>query len=106
MKIKRAILINAPLKKAYSIAENYPLFVKSFQKKEILFCSEKASKVRITNVFFFIPLTWEGESRKIKNERMEWRQTSGLLEGLKADWIFCQKNNDQTGNNAKVNELQ
>ena len=71
------------------MAETYPLFVKSFHEKEILSKSDAGSKVRITSKFFsFLPLTWEGEGVKTRNERIDWVQTTGLLEGLTANWLF------------------
>lgn len=88
MKVERKICINAPIETTFQIAETYPLFVESFRDKEILWRNDQGSKVRITNTFFLFPLTWEGESRKEKNKSIHWVQTSGLLNGLHADWIF------------------
>lgn len=88
MIVKRRIIINASVEETYKTAEDYPLFVKAFREKEILCKSEHASKVRITNNFFAIPLAWEGESVKTRNEQIDWVQTSGLLRGLRAKWVF------------------
>ena len=96
MRIKRKIIINAPIEKTYRTAENYPLFVKAFREKKILWNTELASKVRITNDFFAIPLTWEGESIKRKIKQIDWVQTSGLLKGLRANWLFNSIDDGQT----------
>lgn len=95
MNLERKLHIKASLEKTYRTAENYPLFVESFQDKKIIWSDELSSKVRITNLFFKIPLTWEGEGKKIKNESIHWIQTSGLLKGLRASWIF--KPNEKAG---------
>lgn len=89
MKAEHKISINVPLEKVYQTAETYPLFVESFQDKRILSSNEEALRVRITNIFFNVPLTWEGEGKKKKNESISWIQTNGLLKGLRADWIFA-----------------
>lgn len=86
--IKDSILVQAKLDEAYRLAEEYPLFVDAFEKKEILHRTDKRSHVRITNRFFKLPLTWEGKGYKHRNERIVWLQTQGLLRGLKAEWIF------------------
>lgn len=96
MKIEKKVNIKASLLKTYEVAETYPLFVKPFREKKILWNTEAGSKVRITNIFFGIPLTWEGESKKKKNEFIAWIQTSGLLKGLRATWLFNAIDHEQT----------
>ena len=86
--IKDTILVQASIDRAYRVAEDYPLFVDAFEKREILHRTDKRSHVKITNRFFSIPLTWEGKGFKRRNERIAWLQTRGLLRGLKAEWRF------------------
>lgn len=88
MNAEHRIVVNAPLEKTYHSAESYPLFVDSFLDKKILMTNDDGSKVRITNLFFNLPLTWEGQSKKQKNKSISWIQTSGLLKGLTAEWLF------------------
>jgi len=86
--IKDSILVQAQVDRAYQVAEEYPLFVDAFEKKEILRRTDKRSHVRITNRFFNLPLTWEGKGFKRRNEKIAWLQTEGLLKGFKAEWRF------------------
>ena len=95
-KISEEISIKSPISKVFAAAETYPLFVKSFKERKILSSSSTTSKVRITNIFLGIPLTWEGEGLKVKDKEIRWTQTRGLLKGLKANWLFQAHSNQIT----------
>lgn len=86
--VQDKILIETSLERAYETAENYPLFVEAFRRKEILYRDEKRARVKITNRLFGLPLSWEGKARKRRNQKIRWIQTRGLLRGLRADWLF------------------
>ena len=88
MRVEKTIVVDAPVSKTYKTAEEYPLFVSDFVKKEILLRTDTVAKVRISNRFFFVTLTWEGDGIKSMNRRIDWIQTTGLLSGLKAAWVF------------------
>ncbi len=96
IEVLEKISVHADIKKTFEIAEEYPLFVSEYQKKEIICRNEKSSRVRITNIFLVIPLSWEGESVKEKNHKINWIQTRGLLKGLSAEWLFFSREKNLT----------
>ena len=87
-RIVRTTQIDATLTHTYSVAEDYPLFVDSYKRKKIVYRDGKKSLVRMTNLFFLLPLSWEGKGLRKKNEAIYWLQTKGLLKGLRATWTF------------------
>jgi ribosome-associated toxin RatA of RatAB toxin-antitoxin module len=88
--------ISKPIADVYHVAEQYPLFVRFYKKKEILDSNETNCKVRISSTFFGLTTHWEGAATKNKNHSILWLQTKGLLKGLTVDWLFKSINNSET----------
>lgn len=87
------ILINDNVETVFQIAERYPEFVDFYQKKSILYQDDDKLFIEIKCYIFGIPFRWTGEGIKSRYREIRFKQTNGLLKGLKAHWLFEKKNN-------------
>lgn len=86
----QSILIRAPRKKVYEIAEKYPSFVRFFSKRSrIVEQSNQHSYVVVcSRLLGLFPKRWRGRGVKKRYRKIEFVQTEGLFKGLKAIWLF------------------
>ena len=90
---KEQIYIPVSRSKVFSIAETYPHFVEFFSP-ESRTLEKRDNFVRVevyTKLLGFYRTRWEGEGIVFKDQKIDFTQTVGLFQGMKAVWEFFDK---------------
>ena len=94
--ISKEVMISQNLEPVYAMAEQYPKFIGFYKTKEIVHSDENSSRVKIESKFCGLKFSWEGKGIKEKNRKIEWIQSKGLLNGMRAEWLFLKSEDKST----------
>lgn len=89
----QSIWISQNRKTVYEVAQSYPTFVRFFSSKSRII-DQNASRTYVevhTNLLGIYPSVWQGEGIKKPYDEIDFTQTQGLFQGLKAIWSFRDK---------------
>jgi len=82
------VIIQRDISEVYKVAERYPEFVDFYRKKKIVRMDDFYSEVQIESMFCGLKFAWEGKGVKERNSKITWVQSKGLLNEMKAEWLF------------------